>query len=175
MAETAEMTRGWTRREKLQVRHLYIVRGLSPKEIAEKMEKTPGAISSLACREGWAAIRREAEEKAAAEADAKAIADVKSRAVEFAESVATRAELLTEAGFDLAEGAAAAGDAKEFAFAASGTAKFVSLTRQALGMDAQASLASINLNLVVAPPSENRPEKCVQKVDTESERETLDF
>jgi len=168
MHDKPELVRGWTRADKLKCRSLYLVRGQNPTEIGVKLGKSASAISTLCCREGWAAMRREAELAAAAEADRAALNDIRTRAQDFAASVADQGEELVEAGFDLTRTAAEKGNAKDFAFAASGTGKLVTLTRRAMGMDA-GTLNVANLNVFLGQPKGNS----MRKVDTESE--TLDI
>jgi hypothetical protein len=172
MPDELEKNKKWTRAEKFKVRRLYLVRGLSPKGIAEQMHSTPAAISQMANREGWSALRRETEEKAANAADAIAVQDINARQVALTASIADQGEELVEMGFELARHAASEKDAKGFAMVAGGIGKTIGFTRQALGMDAVNSVNVANLSVIFANPIGDAPPRSCSP-DTESE--TLDI
>lgn len=123
----------YSRTLKLKVRRLYLIDGLSPKEISEKTDIPPQAVTNMANKHGWAAQRREAGIKASAQAEDQARAAIS----EALESVATRTEELVERGLDLAEHTADERDAKGFAMAAKGVQSFHAVWRLARGVDAK--------------------------------------
>jgi len=54
-------TARFTRHERLRVQRLYLVDGISPKEIADDTGYTARQISDLAHRKGWTKIRKQQE------------------------------------------------------------------------------------------------------------------
>lgn len=129
----------WTRNLQTKVRSLYVLHGLSPKEISDKLGCVDARqVRNLIHRRGWAKAKAKAQAELAQRETAE-LAKAGDEIAEFVESVAIQSEELVEKGFNMARGAI---DAKEFAFAAQGTKTFVQLARQAQGLDAKASKAT---------------------------------
>lgn len=143
----------------LKVKKLYLVDGLSPSEIAEKVGLSPQSVSNLAYRNGWSHVRRRNEAKALAKVEDQARAAVE----QALESVAIRTEGLVERGLDLAENAADAGDAKSFAMAAKGSRDLHAIWRLATGIDAHAAgserAASLSIVFARFPDASSQPEE----------------
>jgi transposase-like protein len=167
----------WSRRDKLAARRMYLIQGLSPSEIARKLDRTNNSISTLASRQGWAKLRSKADEAAAASADEQATAAAR----EFTESLASNGQELTEAGFDLAREAAAARDAKGFVMAASGVKIFAQLARVGLGIEGATQATSAQPLTVVfyrppdAAPASPEPVNVTPAADVDAGADDLEF
>lgn len=163
--------RTYSRATKLKVRTLYLVHGLSPQEISEKVGITRQSVSNLAFKNGWAEQRRIRECQALARAEDRAA----QAAGEFVESVVVQSQELAEEGFKRARGAE---DGKEFALAMKGTQIAVQLARQGMGLDANQGAAgarAASLTVVFgAPFAEAAPEKVTEEPVEVSARDVSD-
>jgi hypothetical protein len=134
-----------------KARALYIGKGLSITDVADKLKIPSGTVGRWCTKGGWTVER----EKRAEKLEQVALARADDSNAAFMQSVATQTEDLTEDSFQIARNAIDDGDAKSLQMASGAIRNFVDVYRTATGMNEKNAGASVNIGqffVNVSPP-----------------------
>jgi len=121
---------------------LYVVKGLNPKDVAERTGVTLDALGNWTTRYGWSAEKRARQ----ARLEKNSVARAESQDVAFLESMATQAEELAEDGMQLAREHVQSGSefaARNFQSATQGVKNVVDVYFKARGLDGKGNAGSV--------------------------------
>lgn len=157
---------------KLKVRNLYLIQGLTYKQISADTGLTVECIEKLACRNGWTKLRREAINRAISKQDSH-IAELQDETIAAIASASEQHALsgLERVGEVLAEGGQFA--ARDFQAYTGGVRNLVSVMRD-LRTPLEQKTAGTTLNMFimragdVAPLAAPAPEVNVTPVSTQA-------
>lgn len=133
---------------RLKVRNLYLVQGISHKEIAAKVGLTRTQVETLVKRERWCEVKASTKDNLVRAHDAR----MSSQVAEIVEAVASESDEISLAGLQRAREATESQSeyaAKDFASWTSGVRNLVNVARQARGLDAERSAQGSTLNVFV--------------------------
>lgn len=120
------------------VRALYVVRGLSPAQIALAVNLTPEQVRNLISREKWTALRAKGENGRKSKIEAETLARADDDVKRTVEAVAILSEDLTLRSLNLCSEQLDAKDAKGLQMASGAARNFVQIARMSRGLDSRA-------------------------------------
>lgn len=152
----------------VQAKALYVVKGMNPKDIGEKLGVDPRKISNFASRNGWTKERA----RKLTRLENLAVASAQDANAAFLESMALQSEELAEDGMQMARETVTRRDeyaAKDFASTTQGVKNLVEIFRKVRGLDGQSASGGVTIGALYlnAQPAPQRPLKTADSVAQE--------